>query len=151
MEEPSASLTDTSNRQVLPVLITSIVYLISSPAPATRSTPLARAALRTEKAHDRRKKGRKRILRLEQRLVGLCKRIFRPTLGAILSSKRDVPHESERMPVRRRVGQARDKAASCGRCATSCIVKRGRADCCRSNLIVRASKGMYAIFRFCTT
>lgn len=44
MEEPSVSVTITSLRQVLPLLVTSIVYSILCPAPAT---PPSRAAFST--------------------------------------------------------------------------------------------------------
>lgn len=54
MEEPSVSLTTTLSRQVLPVLVTSIVYVTSSPTLATRSTPLARVASSADRKRYRR-------------------------------------------------------------------------------------------------
>lgn len=61
MEVPSASLTTTFSRQVFPVLMTSILYVISSPIPATRSTPFSKVAPSSERKRRRRRKEQKSV------------------------------------------------------------------------------------------
>lgn len=74
MEFPSVSLKATLSRHVFPVLVTSIVYVISSPTPVTPSAPLARVAPSSEGKHRRRQSQEERrvLYGYARACSGLC-------------------------------------------------------------------------------